>query len=174
MPSSSTSYAPDRGPAPAREAATLTRRRSLGYQANHLARLLAHNIRIELEPLGVVPGQLAQLLALYEEDGLTQTELCRRVQIDQSTMTHTLKRMERDGLVTRSQDPADRRQVIVHLAGRAIEIEEEVVRATARVNAMAFGDLSDAEVDHLLTTFTKLIANLEAAPSGPASSGREA
>lgn len=173
MPSSSHSYSSGRSSASARTA-PLVRRRSLGYQANHLARLLAHNIRIELEPLGVVPGQLAQLLALYEEDGLTQSELCRRVQIDQSTMTHTLKRMERDGLVTRSQDPADRRQVIVSLADRAIEIEEEVVRATARVNAMAFGDLSDAEVDHLLTTFTKLIANLEAAPTRDDASGRDA
>lgn len=159
---------------PPHETAALRRQRSLGYQANHLARLLALSVRAELQPLGVVPGQLAQLLALYEEDGLTQTELCRRVRIDQSTMTHTLKRMERDGLVTRSQDPADRRQVIVRLARRATEIEEEVLRATARVNAIAFGDLSDAEVDHLLTTFAKLIANLEAAPAGANASGRDA
>ena len=48
------------------------------------------------------------------------------------------------------------------------------VRATGRVNAMAFGDLSDAEVDHLLTTFTKLIANLEAAPTRDDASGRDA
>ena len=40
----------------------------------------------------MVPGQFAQLLALYEEEPLTQRELSDRVQIEQPTMAYTLKR----------------------------------------------------------------------------------
>lgn len=77
----------------------LPTRVSLGYQVNHLARMLAQALRERIAPLGVVPGQFAQLLVLHEQDGLTQAQLCERVRIEQPTMANTLARMERDGLI---------------------------------------------------------------------------
>jgi len=96
------------------------REKSLGYQVNHLARLLAAALRERIEPHGVVPGQFAQLLALLERDGISQSELCDQVRIDQSTMAHTLKRMERDGLVSRSPDPGDQRRALIRLTPRRV------------------------------------------------------
>lgn len=143
------------------EIPTFVRRRSLGYQVNHLARLLAQSIRARIEPLGVVPGQFAQLLALYEQDGLTQTELCQRVRIDQSTMAHTLKRMERDGLVTRTRATNDRRQVQVHLTPRALKIRGELENAARQVNTLALQGLTQPEAERLLAALAQLIDNLE-------------
>lgn len=48
--------------------------------------------------------------ALFEQDGLTQRELCERVRIEQSTMADTLQRRERDTLIRREPDPADGRR----------------------------------------------------------------
>lgn len=62
--------------------------------------MLAHALRERIEPLGVVPGQFAQLLALYEQDGLTQAELCARVQIEQFTMANPLPRRSATGWST--------------------------------------------------------------------------
>ncbi len=87
------------------------REESLGYQVNHLARLLAQALAVSIAPYGVVPGQFAQLLALFEQDGLTQRELCDRVQIEQATMAKTLQRMQRDDLVQCNPDPDDRRRM---------------------------------------------------------------
>lgn len=144
-----------------KEQAAFERQRSLGYQVNHLARLLAQSIRVRIEPLGVVPGQFPQLLALYEQDGLTQTELCERVRIDQSTMAHTLKRMERDGLVTRTRGTRDRRQVQVHLTDHALEIRDELENAARRTNALALQDITPTNTEKLLDTLAAVIANLE-------------
>ena len=55
--------------------ATLPRQSSLGYQVNHLARLMAQALRERIAPFGVVPGQFAQLLALYEQDASRAFEL---------------------------------------------------------------------------------------------------
>ncbi|WP_326597367.1 MarR family winged helix-turn-helix transcriptional regulator [Streptomyces sp. NBC_01803] len=138
------------------------RRESLGYQVNHLARLLAQALRARIEPHGIVPGQFAQLLALYEEDGLTQQELCARVRVDQSTMAHTLKRMERDGLIHRAPDPDDRRRAIITLSDRAWEVRPALVRAALEVNATATEGLGDSEVAALMDVVARLIRNLEA------------
>src|SRR5918999_1293692 len=114
---------------------------SLGYLVNHLARLLALALRDRIEPHGVVPGQFAQLLALYESDGLTQSELCARVQIEQPTMANTLARMERDGLITRTPDPADQRRSLVRLTEHAHRLEPELVAAAQSVTAVPPGAL---------------------------------
>lgn len=140
---------------------------SLGYQVNHLARLFAHALRARIEPLGVVPGQFAQLLALYEFDGLTQSELCARVQIEQPTMANTLARMQRDGLIDRVPDPTDGRRSLVMLTMRARELQSELIPVAVAVNAAATAGLDKHEITELMTTLTKVITNLVAKAANP-------
>jgi len=139
----------------------LRRQDSLGYQINHLARLLAHALGAQIAPLGVVPGQFAQLLALYEQDDLTQRELVERVRIEQATMANTLQRMQRDGLVRCVQDAADRRRTRVLLTHHARDLEGDLVTAARTVNAAATRGLSEQEVADYLRITAILIRNLE-------------
>ncbi|MGH2775128.1 MAG: MarR family winged helix-turn-helix transcriptional regulator [Actinomycetota bacterium] len=144
--------------------ATLPRQSSLGYQINHLARLMAQALRERIAPLGVVPGQFAQLLALYEQDGLSQREMCERVRIEQPTMANTLQRMERDGLIRRLPDPADGRRAAVMLTGRARDLQEDLVGAARTVNSEATRNVGDDELATFMGTIARIIDNLEAAP----------
>ena len=136
---------------------------SLGYQVNYLARLLAHALRERIESLGVVPGQFAQLLALYEQDGLTQAQLCARVEIEQPTMAKTLSRMQRDGLIDRVPDPADGRRSLVMLTPRARELEPQLVSAACAVNAVAIQGLDEQAVVAFMATLATIIDNIEKA-----------
>jgi DNA-binding MarR family transcriptional regulator len=141
----------------------LAREESLGYQVNHLARLLAQALQRRIAAYGIAPGQFAQLLALFEEDGLTQRELCERVRIEQPTMANTLQRMERDGLVRREPDPVDGHRARVLLTGRARSLEVPLTAAAREVNAVATTGLRDREVGAFMATLARVIANLEAA-----------
>jgi DNA-binding MarR family transcriptional regulator len=148
-------------PDPAGPAASFTRAESLGYQVNLLARLMAQLLAERIAEHGVVPGQFAQLLALYEQDGLTATELCRAVRIEPGTMTKTLQRMERDGLVERRPDPRDGRAIRIHLTDRARELEPLLKATAARVNAAVIGELSDRRAAEFMHTVVHLVANAE-------------
>ncbi len=143
-------------------AGPFARETSLGYQVNYLARLLAQALHERIAPLGVVPGQFAQLLTLYAEDGLTQRELCDRVGIEQPTMANTLQRMERDGLIRREPDPADGRRARVLLTDRARDLGAPLVAAAQDVNALATKGLDQREVAALLHAVSRVVANLEA------------
>jgi DNA-binding MarR family transcriptional regulator len=135
---------------------------SPGYLVNHLSRLLARALRERIAPYGVVPGQFAQLLALYESDGVTQAELCARVQIEQPTMANTLARMERDGLITRTPDPVDQRRSLVWLTPHARQLEPDLVAAAQAVNAVATRGLADDQITVFRAVLNAAIANLEA------------
>jgi len=141
--------------------ASLAPQASVGYQVNHLARLLAQALRERIEPLGVVPGQFAQLLALYEQDGLTQAELCARVRIEQPTMASTLARMQRDGLIDRVPDPADGRRALVTLTPRARELQDQLIATARAVNSTATRGLDPSQTTAFLAALACAIDNLD-------------
>lgn len=134
---------------------------SLGYLVNHLARLLARALHQRIGPNGVVPGQFAQLLVLYERGPMTQQELVAIVQIEQPTMAATLKRMERDGLITRRPDPQDGRRSLIELTEHARSLEPLLVAAAQEVNELALGGLGVEERRRLLAVLSRVIDNLD-------------
>ena len=138
----------------------MRRDESLGYMVNHLARQLARALHDRIAPLGVVPGQFAQLLVLYERDGVTQQELCEIVGIEQPTMANTLGRMERDGLVERRPHPDDRRKQLIYLTDKARGLEGRLTEAAESVNTLATVGLAASERSTLLRLIATVQANL--------------
>ena len=91
------------------------------------ARLFARTLQTRLISHGVSAGQWPLLLYLWEQDGLSQKQLSRRVQIEEPTTTRTLDRMERDGLVFRKRDDKDRRRINVFLTRYGQDLREELL-----------------------------------------------
>lgn len=152
----------------------LKREESFGYLVNHLARLLARALRQDIAPHGVVPGQFPVLLALWDEDGLTQSDLHHRTDVEQATMANTLQRMERDGLIRRAPDASDGRRALVHLAAKARRLEPALVQSARAINDAALAGLPDGRRAQLLTDLRGAVANLQRllAATAPATAAR--
>ncbi|MEY5098475.1 MAG: hypothetical protein RJA36_1194 [Pseudomonadota bacterium] len=82
-----------------------------------------------LDALGLTYPQYVVLLALWEHDGLTVSELGERLYLDSGTLTPLLKRMEAAALLTRTRDSADERRVLIRLTddGRFLKARAEPV-----------------------------------------------
>ncbi|WP_312306938.1 MarR family transcriptional regulator [Pulveribacter sp.] len=80
-----------------------------------------------LDALGLTYPQYVALLALWERDGLTVSELGERLFLDSGTLTPLLKRLEAAGLVARQRDAQDERRVRITLTpeGRALRARAE-------------------------------------------------
>lgn len=134
---------------------------SLGYQLGLLNRLYDRCLQDALKGFGVAPGQFAPLVMLFEEDGLTQAELCRRINVEQPTMANTLERMERDGLVKRKADSEDRRRAHVFLTARAKEMQAQVMEAARAVSNRTVSRLSVGEQDDMFRLVARMVENLK-------------
>ena len=135
--------------------------RSAGFLANHMARLFAKGLQQSVKPLGLAPAQFMTLLALWEQDGLTQRELVERLDVEQATMANTLTRMERDGLIERRAHPGDGRSQSVHLTRKARALREPATSAARSVNAAALGSLSESERQAFLDLTGRVIEALK-------------
>lgn len=76
-----------------------------------------------LEEMGLTYPQYLAMLVLWEQDGLTVSELGERLYLDSGTLTPLLKRMETAGLVSRIRAVQDERRVHITLtaAGRKLK-----------------------------------------------------
>jgi MarR family transcriptional regulator for hemolysin len=113
---------------------------------------------------GVRVGQHIVLSVLWEQDGLTPGEIARRLGAATPTIVNTATRMEEAGLVVRKPDPADARLVRLHLTPRAQSAREPVRDARAALERHATASLTVAELDHLRSALTKIIAQLQNGP----------
>ena len=130
---------------------------SAGYLVNHLARIFARGLAARIKPLGISTGTFPALLELWEEDGLTQKQLVRRLDIEQATMANTLARMERDGLIVRKKDESDGRVQRIWLTGQARDIRDAAGAAALAENDATLSGLSDAERRQFISLMQKVI-----------------
>lgn len=74
---------------------------------------------VNLAPLEITPVQFYVLSSLWETNGVKFKELTKKLSMDGATLTGILDRLERQGFVTRADDPEDRRSLLVFLAEKA-------------------------------------------------------
>jgi DNA-binding MarR family transcriptional regulator len=136
------------------------RETSGGYVTNRAARAFIRALDRRL--LNGSAGQMPVFLALIDGNAYTQTELARIAAVEQPTMANTLGRMERDGLIDRTPDPADRRSSLVSLSKLGRKRAAEAMAAALAVNEAAFAPLSDVERKSFFDLLHRVIAALEA------------
>jgi len=85
-----------------------------------------------LKPLGLTYPQYLVLLALWETDNVTVSELGARVHLDSGTLSQLLKRLEQSGLISRRRDVGqDERRVLITLTeeGQNLKVQAAGVPA---------------------------------------------
>jgi len=106
-------------------------------------------LREEIDQYDLTPPQFGLLAFLWQEDGLTQTELSERGQIDRTTIGGLIDRLEKTGMVERRQHPQDRRAYKIHLTARGRELEGPLCECAKRTLARFTKGLSEQDVNEL-------------------------
>ena len=84
-----------------------------------------------LKPLGLTYTQYIVFLVLWEQDGLSVTDIGEKLMLDNGTLSPLLKKMEQAGYVERRRSRRDDRVVEITLteAGRALQEKAKDVPA---------------------------------------------
>ncbi len=94
------------------------------YSANHAM----HGVyKTLLKEVGLTYPQLLAMTVLWETNNVPVGAITSKLQLDTNTLTPLLKRLEAMGLVTRTRNTKDERQVILKLTrkGRALQKKTE-------------------------------------------------
>ena len=90
------------------------------------SRLLTRAYHPLLGEHGLTYPQYLVLLTLWEKDAQPVNDIARRLMLETNTVTPLLKRMEAEGIVSRSQGRKDARQIIVSLTGKGRDLQKQL------------------------------------------------
>ncbi len=121
----------------------------------HLHHTRAHQL---FESLGLYRGQPPVLQALWEQEGLTQTDLAERLRNTPATTTKMLQRMEKTGFIQRRPDVEDQRISRVYLTEAGRVVREQVENLFQTMEEETFANFS-AEEQELMRKFLKQMRN---------------
>lgn len=132
----------------------------MGHLLAHTCRLHYARVHERLEKIGLYRGQPPMLHALWEQEGLTHTELAAHLQISPATTTKMIQRLERAGFIQRRSDPQDQRLSRVYLteAGRVIRSQVEAIWSD--IEAETFAGFSSEEKETLSDFYLRIQKNL--------------
>ena len=114
----------------------------------------------ELATVGLHVGQEMLLSLLWQEDGLTQSDLALRLGVQPATVCKMLGRMEAGGLIATHRDERDSRISRVYLSDEGHAFQQTVMSAWARLETRLLAGFTADEVIALRQVLTRLAENL--------------
>jgi DNA-binding MarR family transcriptional regulator len=120
------------------------------------------------DELGLYRGQPFLLAALWESEGITHSELARRMRVSPATVSNMIKRMEKGGLLERRPDEVDQRVSRVYLTDAGRAIRERVDQRWRELETRVFGSFTEQEQEMLRALLERVRAELVQLNDGPA------
>ncbi|MEU9316299.1 MarR family winged helix-turn-helix transcriptional regulator [Streptomyces sp. NPDC048295] len=149
---------------PADPACTALPSAALGGPVSHALSRVARLHRTAagklLKGLGLYPGQEFLMMCLWDSGAVRQSELIKAVDLDPSTVTKMLQRLEQTGHVRRRPDPDDRRAVLVEATDASCALHSDVQRAWTDLEEHTLTGLGPAERAELTRLLAKVEENL--------------
>jgi len=137
-------------------AVTASIRGSVSFALVQVTKAQRARVAATLAEVGLHIGQEMVLMALWQQDGLSQSELMARRHVEAPTIAKAIARMDRAGLVRRERDGEDGRVSRVYLTERGRGLEPTVLGIWSDAEERLLQPLSDDERAQLRTLLGKL------------------
>ena len=110
-----------------------------------------------LKPLGLTYTQYIVLLVLWEEDGISVTEIGEKLMLDNGTLSPLLKKMEKAGYINRRRSSDDERVVMITLTEEGRALQEKAKDIPRQMAGCV--ELSPEKAQMLYTLLYELLGN---------------
>jgi DNA-binding MarR family transcriptional regulator len=118
------------------------------------------DLQARLASIGLQIGMWLYLRALWHEDGLTQSELARRVRASKPTTLAQLRRMELRGLIRFERRSKDKRLVRVRLTPEGRALKPKLLPIARLNHNAALAGFKKTEMEMLFNALARIRKNV--------------
>jgi len=111
-----------------------------------------------IKSLELYPGQEMMLLSLAEKQPCSQNDLVKYLCVDHSTVTISLARMEKSGLIAKERSAEDKRVTLVTLTSKGMALADKTKLLLTQIEAQLKANLSDDDL-RVFSRVTQTIMN---------------
>jgi len=113
-----------------------------------------------IKSLELYPGQEMMLLSLAEKQPCSQNDLVKYLCVDHSTVTISLARMEKSGLIVKEKSATDKRVTLVSLTSKGMALADEAKQLLTQVEAQLTANLSNDDLQVFSRVTRTIVDNL--------------
>jgi MarR family transcriptional regulator for hemolysin len=132
----------------------------IGLEVTRTGRVLSRAFDDQLAAVGGSLPVWLVLTTVKRSAHTRQRDIAGAMGLEDATLTHHLNRMERDGLVTRHRDPANRRNQVVALTADGEALFQRMRATVVDFDRRLRRGLRAAELDQLRDVLERLRANV--------------
>lgn len=149
---------------------------SFAYRVGQLRRLVVLLALERITPLGPVgKGQIPFLAELFQGgDGVSQEDLAEKLHFDKGSAARSLAKLEAAGLVTRTVNPHNRRQLVITLTPQAEALRAPFLATLRELTETMVRGFSGDEREQALGFLDRMIGNVLAELGRPCRAARQA
>ena len=115
--------------------------------------------RKPLEKLGLTYTQYVVMMVLWEDGGMTEGDLGKKVYLDSGTLAPLLKRMEKQGIINRVRPDDNERKLFISLTEKGEAMKEQAMDVPKAMNGCI--DLPENELKELKRLLDKAVSGME-------------
>lgn len=108
---------------------------------------------------GLSSGEHVFLFYLYKNDGSSQDEISKDLEIDKGTTARAIKKLENKEFLYREDDKKDKRIKRVFLTEKAFEIKKDLISLSEQWKETLVCDFDDKEIAAMEKLIKKLVNN---------------
>lgn len=131
-----------------------------GYLIEQIAHLLEQIYNKNLTNVGLSNSHAKLIYLLYQNDGLTQSELQQNLLFKASSITKLIDVLEQKGLVKRETAQEDARIKKIYLTAEGREKEEKLCRIREKMEARLLHSLTENEKKELIRMLKSIKAGI--------------
>jgi MarR family transcriptional regulator, organic hydroperoxide resistance regulator len=130
------------------ESRRYTLEESIAHLAARFYRAIMKHINRELskEGLRITLEQWPLLIHVWDQDGLSQSDLARRLFKDKTTIARLAAGIESSGMIERNRSEKDKRGKSLHLTKRGKAIMDKATAMVLRIDDMAVSGIDEGEL----------------------------
>lgn len=111
-----------------------------------ISRMYMEKCFVKLKKVGIHPRQIPILAVLYRRDGCSQKELAQELGVKPPTVTVSIQRLEKNGLLIRRQDEKDQRVSRIYLSDAGNAIIKEGMQMAREGEKQILSGFSESEL----------------------------
>lgn len=101
------------------------------------------------------------LYVLWQQDGISISDIAAKTSLANTTLTSMLDRMEQSGLISRVPSPKDRRAQLICLTDKARGLQADYNRLSRQMNERYYQGFTEEEIRQTEAYLQRILDNLE-------------
>jgi DNA-binding MarR family transcriptional regulator len=134
---------------------------ALTFRFEDLPRALRRIVDIAIQDHSLNRSQWRLLAYVLRDEGMTQTELARMLELERASVGQAIDALERKQLVERAKSPGDRRVWRIYATEKGRLLVPALRETINEIYEQVFAGFSDQEITLLSSMLERIMTNLE-------------